>query len=77
MITTSVPAFDYVDSGMSLVNRSYVVFQAMACSDLYVALGASQFMGSGSPAPVYGLVVDRTDQNNFNLLISGPGNAIA
>ena len=75
MITTTVAAFDYVDSGMSLVNRSYVVYQAMACSDLYVSLGTTKFLGDGSVQPKYELCVDWKDTNSYQL--GGTENVIA
>ena len=41
-------AFNYLDVGINLTNRQFVVLQAMACSDVYVSLTSQPNMFSGT-----------------------------
>jgi len=59
--------FNYVDSGMNLTNRTWVVFQVKGKSDISIALGAQKFNGTATPTPSYELVFDWTTANLYSL----------
>ena len=67
VMSTLNALFYYVDTGISLVNRSYLVFQQMSCSDLCIALGTQQFVGEVTPTPTFELCVGWIDTTTMTL----------